>query len=139
MNIKKFVENVLSDKSNKLQKYSLGKLTSQQMKQVKEAIGIDLKNYIRVIDSFSIKHILKKHGNAEKEKKRGQIIVTPNDFQKIREILKKPDAISSKGKSKSGGTTLIEYRKRIVIEYIYIEEKRDRNKEIITKTMYKRK
>ena len=62
MKIKQFIENVLKDKSNKLQKYSLGKLTYQQMKQVKEAIGIDLRNYTRIIDSFGINHVLKKHG-----------------------------------------------------------------------------
>ena len=137
MNIKKFIENVLKDKTNKLQKYSLGKLTHQQMKQVKEATGIDLRNYTRVIDSFSIRHVLKKHGDAVEEKKRGQIAVTPEDFQKIKDILIKPDIILNIGKAKRGGTTLIEYRKRIIIEYIYVEEKR--GKEIAMKTMYKKK
>ncbi len=38
MRIKNLQKMFLKDKSNKLQKYSLGKLTYQQMKQVKETL-----------------------------------------------------------------------------------------------------
>ena len=136
MSIKKFIEKVLNIKSNELQKYSLGKLSNQQMKQVKEATGLDLRNYTRTIDSFGINHVLKKHGDHNKEKKRGQIAVIPEDFQKIKEMLIKPESIRIAGKAKRG-EKLIEYRKRISVEYIYIEEKR-RNK-LVMKTLFKRK
>ena len=135
MGIKKFVESVLSNKSNKLQKYSLGKLTYQQMKQVKEATGIDLRNCKRIIDSYGIKHILKNHGDHKIEKLRGQIAVTPDDFQKINEIVLRPDKIESVENTKQG-EILIKFTKRIIIEFVYVEEKR--KKELVTKTMYKK-
>ena len=136
MKIKKFIENVLKDKSNKLHKYSLGKLTYKEIRKIKETASIDLRNYTRIIDSYGIKHALKKHSNNKKEKLRGQIAITLEDFQKIKEIVKNSDKIKIIGKAKRGGI-LIEYTKRINVEYIYIEEQR--NKEVAMKTMFKRK
>jgi len=138
MRIKDFVEKVLESKSNKLEKFKLGKLSQVELDMHKEKTGFDLSEYERVIDSYGIKHAFKKHGNAKLEEMQGQLAINPDDFEKIPEICLNPDKVKSGIKNKFDNE-LIQYIKEFDNEITYIEEKRDGKKELGTKTMYKRK
>jgi len=138
MSIKKFVKEIVNGKSNKLRKYELGKLTKTELERLKKETNFDLREYIRVIDSYGIKHALKKHGNEKLEKKQGQLAINIDDFEKIPEICSNPDKIES-GIKNSYGNDLIKYIKTFDNQFTYIEEKRDGKKELGTKTMYKKK
>ncbi|OQY03400.1 MAG: hypothetical protein B6I20_05090 [Bacteroidetes bacterium 4572_117] len=136
--IKKFVEKVLESKSNKLEKFKLGKISQIELDMLKEKTNFDLSEYERVIDSYGIKHAFKKHGDDKLEKMQGQLAIKPDDFEKIPEICLNPDKVKSGIKNKFGNE-LIQYTKKFDDEITYIEEKRDGKKELGTKTMYIRK
>jgi hypothetical protein len=138
MSINEFIELILKDKSNLQQKYTLGVLTEAEIELIKEKTGIDVSGYTRIIENYGVLHALKHHGNKKEEELRGQIAITPEDFEKIPEITKNPDAVNNVGKSKRGGI-VIQFIKRIENLFFYDEEIRINKKELATKSLYKRK
>jgi len=138
MSIKNFIDKVLSEKNNKAESYSLGKLTPKEIETLKEITGFDLTDYERIIDKFGVIHTFVKHGNEKVEAARGQIAVKPEDFEKIPEIVSEPDKIES-GEKNSHGKDLIKYFKNYDSTIVYVEEKRDGKKLLATQTMYKQK
>ena len=138
MTIKEFITKVLNNRSNVQEKYSLGCVSDEQAKKIKEQYGIEIHGYERVIENFGVLHAMKHHGNEIQEQSRGQIAITIDDFEIIPEITSQPDLIEYEGKSKQN-TDLLKYEKRKTNNYIYVEEKRDRKKELITKTFYKQR
>ncbi|MFZ1751698.1 MAG: hypothetical protein WAU01_15975 [Saprospiraceae bacterium] len=52
------------------------------------------------IDIYAIKHIIKKHGNQEFEKSRGQDPIKLDDFYLIAELVNDPNSIIFRGKNK---------------------------------------
>ena len=138
MNLKDFIKKVLANPSNVQEKYSLGKLTDEQVKQIKEKTGLDLNGYERIVDNFGLQHIIKQHGIPKEEANRGQIHVTPKDLEKIKEITSDPDEIQLLTKSKRGGV-VIQFIKRIGNLFFYHEEIRTGKKELAAKTLFKRK
>ncbi len=101
MSIKTFIDKVLSEKNNKAESYSLGKLTPKEIESLKEITDFDLTDYERIIDKFGVIHAFVKHGNEKVEAARGQIAVIPEDFEKIPEIVSEPDKIESGEKKQS--------------------------------------
>jgi hypothetical protein len=138
MTLKEFIEKVFANKTNEQLKHSLGKLSPEQVEQIKDKTGINLEGYERIIENYGLIHTLKHHGNEKKEAKRGQKAITANDFELIPEIVSKPDDIVNLGQSKRGGI-LLQFIKRIGDLFIYDEEIRPKRKELTTKTMFKRK
>lgn len=138
MNINDFILKILSNQSNIQEKYSLGKLSSEEIEAIKNKLDIDLTGYNRVIENFGIYHALKHHGNIRTENARGQIPINLEDFEKIPQITKEPDDIKNLGKSKRGGIVL-QFIKRIGNLFFYDEEVRNAKKELATKSMYKRR
>jgi hypothetical protein len=101
--------------------------------------GFDLTDFERTIDNYSIKHTLKKHGNAKTESNRGQIAVEEQDFEHIPEIVANADIILSNEKNDLGNT-LIKYVKDLFsTNYFYVEEIRTGKKQVNLQTLYKRK
>ena len=111
---------------------------SSRLKNDLAAKGVDVDDsYKHVIDNNAIRHALKKHG-GQQEVKRGQIPLTDADFDRISDIVenyhtidiengKRNDINIRFSKSYEDGTTM------------YVEEKRDRRKELAMVTMWKTK
>ena len=111
---------------------------SSRLKNDLAAKGVDVDDsYKHVIDNNAIRHALKKHG-GQQEVKRGQIPLTDADFDRISDIVenyhtidiengKRNDINIRFSKSYEDGTT------------IYVEEKRDKRKELAMVTMWKTK
>ena len=104
--------------------------------KLKSVIGEDVDGYKHVLDLSAVNHVLKKHGNQEREAKRGQIAVTTEDFAKISEIVSKPDSVESAG-TDGYGNKLIKYRKAFNGTTFYVEEVRNKRKELALKSMWK--
>ncbi len=85
----------------------------------------------------SINHSIKQHGNRKKEKLRGQIAITPEDFELVPQIVKSKNVIFA-GKNRLGHDCLL-YQARINNTYYYIEEIRTGRKHLALNTFYKRK
>ena len=139
MDIHDFLNLVQEDKSPTQHKFSLGKISTQQVEQIKEQMGLDLTGYEHFLENFGIKHTLSQHGNKKKEALRGQIAVEITDFEYVKSILEEPDKICTGFGKNKAGRELILYEKNIHEVFYYIEEIRTKNKELITQTLYKRK
>jgi len=109
----------------------------EQSRLIENKTGFDLFGYTRTIDTSAVKHILKKHGNSEKELLRGQIAVLDSDFDLINAIAF-PENIISFEKNKIGNICLL-YKTKIVETYFYAEEIRTGKKYLALNTLYKRK
>ena len=129
MGIKKFVERILKNKSNQKQEYLINKISRKEAARILEEIGINLRGYKRVIDNYAINHIINQHGDAEKEKLRGQVEVKESDFEKIIAIVTKYNEISLE-------KNMIKYIKDVIHQYTYVEQIRKNKKELAGKTMY---
>lgn len=127
MKITEFVQKVLSDRKNTFTKFKL---------------GIDLTDFQRVLDNSGINHAFKKHGNPKTESARGQIAITPEDFEKILEIVQNPDSIAYAGKNRIGNDVIL-YQKTYEQIYCYMEgirqSKRRHTKEVYLETLFKKK
>jgi hypothetical protein len=124
--------------SNKYKIIDIGILNADTIIRIKKAVNVDLQGYKICIDTNSIKHILKQHGNPIKEAQHGQIAVTNSDFEKISSIINNPDKIM-----KGNINNTIKFIKRIGYKYFVIEEVKthlnNKKNRIILKTMYIKK
>lgn len=136
--IKEFVKESLKEKTNKQKKLDLGKITDNQAKEIFEFTGIEVKDYNLMLENFFIYHALTRHGNINQEQKRGQIAINASDFEKTSEIFKNPEIILPLEAKQTN--KLIQYEKTIKdMRYIFVVEIRRAKREIMAKTLYKRR
>jgi Barnase-EndoU-ColicinE5/D-RelE like nuclease len=135
--IKSFIRECLRNKSNKKMDIVINKISDAQAEKVKTLIGVDITGYTRVLDNYSVLHTFKKHGNMAAENLRGQVQVTADDFEFITDITV-PENIIMTSKNKLGKDTIL-YQATISNIYFYVEEIREKRKQLVLNTMYKRK
>jgi hypothetical protein len=128
-NYKKFVQHGIIDAE-------LGIKYAEKMKDIENKI--DVTDYKKIIDTHSMKHILKRHGNVLSEAKSGQIAVLKEDFLLIPEI-SGVDNIISIEKSKLGLLCFTYKRSINNIDYFLVEEVQTGRKQLACKTLYKRR
>jgi hypothetical protein len=121
---------------NKIIKFS--QVSPEQAQKLREKTGLELEGYSHQINSDSIRHILKEHGNEQLERFRGQVAITERDILRIPEIVKDFDDVMNKGRNKKGEQSLL-YRKKIGNDYFYVETVSRKNKTLNNKTMWIRK
>jgi hypothetical protein len=133
-----FIESVISEKTNQLQKLIIHELTESEVRLLFELIGINLNGFCRVIDNFGIRHAFKKHGDEKQEFLRGQIAIQTSDFLLIFNIITDYDEISTE--VNRIGNMMFRYKKSYP-EFILIfaEEIRPGRREIAFQTLYKQK
>ena len=135
------IEKLLSgdkDTSKGVQRETIGRITPEQAKVLKDALSIDAKGFKHTIEKSMINHAINNHGYTKQEENRGQIAITESDFSKIPEVLNNPDKIEYSGKNDKGLET-IKYTKAFNGETIIVEEVRTGKKELAFNTMYKKK
>ena len=123
---------------SRFEKTTIGK-PAQWLIQAAVSIGLDFAELVHEITNEFVAHSIKRHGDAETEKARGQLPVTFADIELIPDIVKNPDcAIIG---IKKHDETLIAYLKRSEVNtVIYYEEilNSKRNKSLRSKTLYKK-
>ncbi|MGO9370691.1 MAG: hypothetical protein ACLQBD_01165 [Syntrophobacteraceae bacterium] len=125
----------IQDKSSGARKIDLGSVGPQEATFLKDKTSQVVEGYKHVLDNYAIRHILKRHGNAETEATRGQLPVTREDLAAIPEIIASPDDVAYMGKN-SHGLDVIRYEKRINGKTYYFEEVRSGKRELAADTMY---
>lgn len=126
-------------------KMSAGKLikkivapVSDRLKNDLERNGVSITNeYNHVIDNNAIRHTLKQHG-GNSETKRGQVPINDSDFDKISDIVENYDGIKVEN-GKRGDVNIIYSKTYNDGTTIFVEEKRDKRKELAAVTMWKMK
>ncbi len=109
-------------------------IAQQSLKEIQAQSGLDLRRYLIAIDSFSIKHTLKGHGNKVKENLRGQEGVTPKDFEYIPYIINHAETIVFEDKNKQGNYSF-RFEATLHNHYVVIMEVRTKRKILALKTM----
>lgn len=137
--LKDFVEKSLQTKPQKVEKIELQAFSEEQLGVILELVGMDLNDYKRIVDNYAVRHTHKKHGHESTEKPRGQIAVEAEDFEKIIEIIQNPDEQSAGGLSNIGRQTVVSIKELEKGIYFYIEEIRNKQKELAMQTLYIRK
>jgi hypothetical protein len=111
----------------------------QWLIEAASSIGLDFSSLTHEITSYFVNHGIKRHGNAETERARGQVTVTVADINRIPDIVKTPDyAIIGIRRHEE---TLIAYSKQFEDgTAIYYEEvlNSKKNKALRSKTLYKK-
>jgi hypothetical protein len=80
----------------------IAEVTQEESRKLKDITGLDLTGYKHTVNSYGVRHALKRHGNQDKEKLRGQQALTSDDFSRIPEIISALDEISLSGKDAMG-------------------------------------
>ena len=100
--------------------------------------GFDIEGYNHAIDNYSINHIRNDHGDAEREKERGQIAIADDDIKSIPLVLQNPDYIIYGTKNRLGKDGIIYVKNMDTNTTLYIEEVRTGNKTLSADTLYKK-
>ena len=110
----------------------------QMILRILAEAGLAVKDCLHIMDTDSIRHIIKNHGKQE-EAMRGQIPLGREDFLLLPNIFGNPDIIEGGGKTKPGRDT-IRYIKTVGgFRYHYAEELRTKKNRLAAVTFYKRK
>ncbi|HRG77592.1 MAG TPA: hypothetical protein PLX69_23735, partial [Leptospiraceae bacterium] len=133
-----FLHTVVESEGNEQMKFTFWEVDATESERLKQKLGIDLLGYTHCLENYTVRHVLKQHGNKESEEKRGQEIVVPADFMIIPKILKDYDAVELTGENKKGLET-IRYTKEIGNTLYYFEEIRTGKKELMGQTLYIKK
>lgn len=105
--IKDFVNNTLNGEYNDSKNYKtlyIAKISNELSNEINnkaKGLNFDLTNYNLAIDSSSILHIKREHGNTVSENLRGQIPVQTSDFENLPYLIANADIIQ-KTVSKNG-------------------------------------
>lgn len=115
----------------------IGKLTAAQAHKIKLRTGMKVSGYTRVITADGVRHTHKEHGNAKRERQRGQVAIGPADYARIVDIVASDNVIYG-GQNKTGNDCLLYEAeldgKRFYIEAIFLDKKR-----LALNTMFRRR
>jgi hypothetical protein len=75
-----------------LEKIKLGAVSPWIVENARD-VGLNIDGYGHEISNYFIRHVIKSHGNTQKEASRGNLPIQDDDFQKIPAIIEKPDHI----------------------------------------------
>ncbi len=136
MKISEFVLRTLNNRSNNFEKIKVSSVSKKDAELILKETGIDIYNYTHIVDSFGVRHVMLNHSCISKEKNKGQVAVTVDDFDLIADIVKSFDSVKYGGKNKAGRDILV-YVKKTSNYFFYVEEIRSiKNKEAVIQTMY---
>ncbi|KAB0665567.1 hypothetical protein F6V25_07535 [Oryzomonas japonica] len=99
--------------------------------------GVNIDGYHHSIDTFAIRHILKRHGDVVSEKKRGLVAVTNEDITSIPEIIATPDKVVLGARNKRNQDVIVYVKTMPDGSTMYIDEVRVGKKELATVSMRK--
>lgn len=113
-----------------------------QAQNIGRSTGVSIVGGIKLLDTNTIRHILKNHGNQEEETKKynNQIAVTDDDFELIPTILNSPDSFV-RGKDGARGKKALIFTKKFINTYFLVMSISRNNKGVFVEveTMYIKK
>lgn len=109
---------------------------------VERETNVRIAGFTRVLDTGSVRHALKVHGDSAREARRkpAQVAITRKDFERIPQIIAKADKVTSKGRAPGPGKpNTIQYEATLGRHrYTYVEEVRSGKAHVALKTLHKR-
>jgi hypothetical protein len=126
------------EQMDKFNKTTIGK-PAQWLIETAASIGLNFSDLSHEITNHFEKHSIKKHGNINSEKIRGQVAITHDDIKLLSDIVNNPDnaVISKTEKSEIFITYSKKYEDGTIIYYEEVLNSK-KNKALRSKTMYKK-
>ena len=124
-------------KGNALVKKIISPVSSRLQEDLSSQ-GLEVDGYNHVLDNSAIRHTLKQHG-SEDEVKRGQIPITEEDFDRLPDVVENYDDVRVENGKRDNIDNIIYSKSYPDGTTIYVEEKRDKRKELAAVTMWKTK
>ncbi|GHU10505.1 hypothetical protein FACS1894151_09920 [Spirochaetia bacterium] len=120
-----------------LEKVSIGKVMPWIVEYAKET-GMHIEGYEHEISNYFIRHVIKSHGNGEKEASRGNLPIVDEDFENIPSIIDRPD-YAIFGAKRNNEDRIIYVKSIDNGTMLYFEEilTGEKNKSLRGRTMYK--
>ena len=117
---------------------NIATVSKNASQMISQEVGIDVSGWVHGIDEAAIRHILRRHGNAEVEAKRGQKAVTKQDIEGLDRVLDQPDSVEYGGTNEKGNETIV-IKKEIDDQTICIQELRTGHKKLAIVSMWIKK
>lgn len=118
---------------------SLGKVSKENAEAVFQKTGISIAEHERILQSNEIRHVMKSHGDPDREKARGQAAISKSDFRRIPQIVGGAHEINVIGSRGSRKLQRLEYVATIGRhEFRYVEEIRANKQVVALKSMRKK-
>lgn len=116
--------------ANKKEKITLDIPVDNNIKKILSSVSpVKPTLFKHTINNFDVRHALNRHGKDE-------IPLTEDDIGLVPDIIKNYDEVKHTKKTLSGNEAIM-YKKRYNGNTVYLEEVRNRRKELAFKTMYK--
>lgn len=117
---------------------TLGLLTKGDADQVRELKDLQVAGYDYALDVSAVRHVEKNHG-SEKERTRGQLPVSAEDYAMLPRLLNEGGPLQDAGKSRTTNAPLV-LRELAVdgIVYVAVFEVRKGRRMLVLQTFYKR-
>ncbi len=122
----------------------IGEVSGEGLKKAQQALqdngrlNINLSGFQHVIVSDDITHAFSQHGDLEKEKAKGQIPITQEDFVRVPEVLSNPDRVTLSAEKTAKGLDAFIFEKRVDSTIFVVEEVRTGQNTLAFRTMYKK-
>ena len=94
-------------------------------------------SYIHSIDSYMMRHAMKEHGDAQRERSRGQIALTEEDFKLVPVIINNPDYVVFGNKNKRGQDLIVYVKNLPDGSTLYFEEVRTGRRKLAGESLRK--
>lgn len=132
-----FAKSSIETPTNVKAELEIGAVSIAEAEVLNQKFNADVRGYVRKIDNFGVIHVLRNHGIEDKERRRGQVAITVNDFAIIPDVAQARNVVYM-AKNKLGRDCLV-YSLYEKGTYYYVEEIRTGRKELVLNTMYKLK
>jgi len=99
--------------------------------------GLNVTGYRHMLDGSAVRHILRKHGDAKSEVRRGQIAITDADFAQLPEVVASPDRVVFGTRNRLNKEQIIYIKRLPDGTMLYLEEVRTGRKELAAVSMRK--
>ncbi len=133
-----FIQNALGDNSEIHVKLEKGRLQVKDLVLLKTLTGKDCSGFVRTLDKFAVRHVFKNHSDEGKERSRGQLPIVQEDFLLIEIVVSEYDLVFSE--INKLGNLILHYEKDFEhFRLIYVEEIRNKRREVALQTLYKQK
>jgi hypothetical protein len=113
-------------------------ISKREIKIIEKLWNIKVSEFVHVVDTDGVNHVLKRHGAKSKEEK--EKIITEKDLDLIKEIIENADEIVAGGMSSSRKLPTVMYIKYFEnYKYYYVAEILKNKKHLRIKTLFKDK
>ena len=114
-----------------------GEVDEDEARKIQDATGIDVRGAVHLINEQDVRHAMAGHGDHG-EGRKGQLPITREDIENIREYVRTADKIRLVGKTVQG-LDVIRYQTRVNGYVVVLEEFRKKKQVLAFRTMWKYK